>query len=53
MLKKFNAKTVVGILVAVISGVGAFYSEIEGQKKEAVIADLIKRVAKLEGKGAE
>mgnify|MGYP003467050223 CR=1 FL=1 len=39
------------ILVAVVAGVGSFYTEIQSQKKEAVIADLIKRVSKLEGKG--
>lgn len=51
MLKKINAKTAVGLLVAVGTGVAAFVTEINSQKKEAVIADLIKRVSKLEGKG--
>lgn len=51
MLSKISAKAAIGILMAVVSGVGAFYSEIQNQKKEAVIADLIKRVTKLEGKG--
>ena len=52
MLKKINAKSVIGILVAVGAGIGAFYSEIENQKKEAIIADLAKRITNLESKGA-
>ena len=53
MLKKINAKSLIGILVAIGAGIGAFYSERENQKKEAVIADLVKRVTNLEDKGGE
>ena len=53
MLSKITAKSVISILVAVVAGVGSFYSEIQNQKKEALIVDLVKRVSKLEGKGAE
>lgn len=52
-MKKFNAKSLVGLLFAIGAGVAAFIGEVDNQKKDRKIEDMEKRIATLEEKGAE
>lgn len=49
-MKKPSIETVLTFAVAIVSGITGFISSINDQKKEKIVADLVTRVTKLEGK---
>ena len=49
-LKKLTNGKVIGLIIAGFAALAAFNTEIQSQKKEKLIDDLVDRVSKLEGK---
>lgn len=50
IIGKVDAKKVMGVTTALISGVSAVMTALDNQKKDALLADLAKRVTELEKK---